>query len=66
MQNELMELLVLSTKKNIKFTYLKDLEKSNYIKLDENEIEVNISDYEDKKFINELQNMIQELKKITD
>lgn len=64
MQDKLMELCLLSSKKNIEFTYTNDKEKSNYIILNENELVINISDFEDKKFVKKIQNKIDELKKV--
>lgn len=64
MQDKLMELCLLSSQKNIEFTYTNEKEKSNYIILEENKLIINISDFEDKKFVNKIQNKIDELKKV--
>lgn len=64
MQDKLMELCLLSSQKNIEFTYTSEKEKSNYITLEENKLIINISDFEDKKFVNKIQNKIDELKKV--
>jgi hypothetical protein len=63
---KLVELLNLSAKKEFEFYFTKEGEK-NYIDINKSEKKVcaNVSDYEDKNFINEIQKNIDELKKFT-
>jgi hypothetical protein len=63
---KLVELLNISTKKDFEFSYTKEGYK-NYIDINKSDktVIVNISDYEDKNFINEIQKNIDDLKKFS-